>query len=546
MTVATKKELLERGKHPLREGIGAKKGSLREITIIRAGWGSSGYYSEEMLRRDGHIFRPGTHMYLDHPTVTEETDRPERSVLDLAATIVEPPRMAGIDLVSVAEIKPHWESTIDALADDIGLSIRAWGEDEWGAAGGREGPIVTALHQVMSVDFVTEAGAGGAIGKLIEESRRATPLQEKLASEIREGLCSAGKERWGSRDTYVYLEDYDHDEAYAIYCVSPEGSDSYYLKIAYTEKDGECVLVGEPEEVAKETKYVGAGGTTGGGSSGGSTYTESVPAHLKEARNQAHYLEAGIHRTFTEAADNHFAQGYVTRDERIALSSAIGEALQAFSASVEESAPQLLERDIYERPENPGTTVSENDRSGGSNQGGPDMGNETGLSELRESFEQHKKDTERRLTEAEDRTKAAETRADRAEENLQLIEAGKVVNRVVEAVEGLPERAQERIIESALSRGVPTTSDGALDRGVLEERARAEIHAEQQYVAGLGGTPAGSGGSVVPGTVRGLNEASRTAVTTEAAEGEAALEKVLQRRGLSEGAAKVAASGRVA
>lgn len=535
MTVATRKHLKEHGAHPLREGLGARQGQRREITIIRAGWGASGYYSEEVLRRDGHIFGPGTKMYIDHPTRTEETDRPERSVTDLAATIVEPPRMAGIDLVSVCEVKKHWVETIDEIAADIGLSIRAWGEDEWGDAGGRSGPIVTSLLEAQSVDFVTEPGAGGKVGRMIEESRARTPLQEKLASEIRDGLSSAGKERWGSRDTYVYLEDYDHDEAIAIFCVSPEGSETYYLKCSYTEKDGECVLTGEPEEVERETRYVGAGGSSGGGSG----YSESMPAHLKEARNVAHWFEAGIHRHFTEVADNHFGQGYITREERIALSQALGDGLTAFNASVDESVPHLLDRDIYERPENPGTTVSENDRSGGSNQGGPDMGNADGLSELTERFEQHKKDTESRLKEAEDRASKAETRADRAEDNLQLIEAGKVINRVVADVEGLPDRAQERIIESALSRGVPTTSDGQLDRGVLEERARAEIHAEQEYLAGLNG----SGGNGGTGRVRGVSESSTTRATDE--DGESALEKVFQRRGLSEGASKAAAAGRV-
>jgi hypothetical protein len=63
-----------------------------DLKIISPGWGSSGYYSEELLRRDGPKAWPaGTHQYLDHPTVSEEAERPERSVRDLAAVLVSDP-----------------------------------------------------------------------------------------------------------------------------------------------------------------------------------------------------------------------------------------------------------------------------------------------------------------------------------------------------------------------------------------------------------------------------------------------------------------------
>lgn len=527
--------IAESNKSPIREAGKRSSGLRREITLARAGWGSSGYYSEDVLRRDGpRVFPVGTKMYLDHPTLTEETDRPERSVKDLAAIITRTPRMAGIDLVAECELVEHWAPVINNLAERgmVDLSLRAYGTEVLGDAGGKRGPIIDELIEGISVDFVTDGGLGGKVGVLIEEALKKVPVEEKLASQIREGLSSAGKEQWGNRTTYVYLEDYDHDEAYAIYCISPDGGESYYLKIAYKEEEGQCVLVGEPEEVERTVGYVPEG--TGGG--GASSYSESMPPHLKEARNVGHWLEAQIHRQFTEAADRHFGDGYLTRDERIALSSALGDGLQAFSSSVEESAPQLFERDIYSDP-TAGTSVSERkDRSGGSNEGGPGMGNADGLSELRESFEQHKKDTEKRLTEAEDRTKAAEARADRAEDKLALIEAGKVVDRVVRDVEGLPDRAHQRVIESVLGRGVPTTESGALDTAVLEERARAEIHNEQEYL----GTVGGSGS----GRVTGVGESQHNNGGGGSEEGETALEKVFRRRGLSESAAKAAVDGR--
>jgi hypothetical protein len=144
----------------------------REVVLISAGWGSSGYYSEEVLSRDiPAIFPVGTHMYLDHPTAQENAERPERSTLDLVGKIVETPRMAGIEAVAVVEIYPHWVPIIEAMKDDIGLSIRAMGVADEGDAGGKRGMVIEKLTEGISVDYVTKAGAGGRIGELVESAR---------------------------------------------------------------------------------------------------------------------------------------------------------------------------------------------------------------------------------------------------------------------------------------------------------------------------------------------------------------------------------------
>src|SRR4051794_11316645 len=95
----------------LREAEGG--GQIREIVIISEGWGSSGYYAAEVLKRDiPRIYPVGTHMYLNHPTEREDIERPERSVSDLVGKITKTPRLAGIDMVSEALIYPHWVEPI--------------------------------------------------------------------------------------------------------------------------------------------------------------------------------------------------------------------------------------------------------------------------------------------------------------------------------------------------------------------------------------------------------------------------------------------------
>jgi hypothetical protein len=61
---------------------------LLEVEFLTPGWGSSGT-TPRGRRGRCPLFAVGTHMYFDHPTDTEEHDRPGRSVRDLAAVIVE-------------------------------------------------------------------------------------------------------------------------------------------------------------------------------------------------------------------------------------------------------------------------------------------------------------------------------------------------------------------------------------------------------------------------------------------------------------------------
>ena len=73
-------------------------------------------------------------------------------------------------------------------------------------------------------------------------------------------------------------------------------------------------------------------------------------AKVQEARNVGMWLEARMHSMFTNISDEMYGDGRLTREERITLSSALGDALQSFTANVEANAPQLFERDLWEEP----------------------------------------------------------------------------------------------------------------------------------------------------------------------------------------------------
>jgi hypothetical protein len=167
---------------PLEESFG--KDGITEIKIIQPGWGSSGYYSKEMLTRDAAIYKPGTKMYWDHPTVTEETDRPERSLRDLAAEITSPgvfkeqgPRGPGV--YAQAQVFAPYRASVQEMAPHIGLSHRALGKAVAGEAEGKKGPIIEKLVAAKSVDFVTTPGAGGEVVQMFEAARPKADVNDK-------------------------------------------------------------------------------------------------------------------------------------------------------------------------------------------------------------------------------------------------------------------------------------------------------------------------------------------------------------------------------
>lgn len=157
----------------VREATPATAGRTIAVDLITPGWGSSGYYSPQVLEAAGRdrIFAAGTHMYLDHPTATEDMDRPERSVRDLAGVLTSDATWNGSALTAEARVFAPYQQLVSEAKDAIGVSIRAGGDIELGEAEGRKGRIVTKLVHGTSADFVTHAGRGGKVRELLESAR---------------------------------------------------------------------------------------------------------------------------------------------------------------------------------------------------------------------------------------------------------------------------------------------------------------------------------------------------------------------------------------
>lgn len=150
---------------------------IANIKVISPGWGSSGYYSEKMLKRDGpKIFKKGLHMYINHPTEEEAKNRPERDVNDLAGVLEEDVKWqdngpTGPGLYGKAKVFSKYKDFIDEAAPYIGTSIRASGRAVEGEAEGKYGLIIEGLVDAHSVDYVTLPGRGGEVLPLLEAAR---------------------------------------------------------------------------------------------------------------------------------------------------------------------------------------------------------------------------------------------------------------------------------------------------------------------------------------------------------------------------------------
>jgi hypothetical protein len=162
---------------PLREGAVGQDGTAF-LKLITPGWGSSGYYSKEVLTRDGaKAFPTGTKNFWNHQTAAEESSRPEGDLRDLASVLTEDAHYeeqgpAGAGLYAKAKVFEQFRQPVDDLAKHIGVSIRATGKAKEGKADGKTGPIIEQLSRGISVDYVTTPGAGGKILQLFEAARR--------------------------------------------------------------------------------------------------------------------------------------------------------------------------------------------------------------------------------------------------------------------------------------------------------------------------------------------------------------------------------------
>jgi hypothetical protein len=169
----------------------SESGNKWHVKVIESGWGSSGYYGSSMLQEFGpQVFKAGTKVFMNHPSASEETNRPERDVHQLAGKLVSDAVFKEGALYADIKFYSHYAPIIKEMSGDVGLSIHALGNAVAGEAEGRKGLIIESLvaDPLTSVDVVTVAGAGGKFVSLLESySRIGESVELTEDSELVEG-----------------------------------------------------------------------------------------------------------------------------------------------------------------------------------------------------------------------------------------------------------------------------------------------------------------------------------------------------------------------
>lgn len=146
--------------------------------------GSSAYYPADVVEAGAPLFKKGTRIYGDHPTLDEKWSRPERSYRDIVGYFSEDAVFENGDLYANATFIESERERIKELAEAgvIGMSIRASGDVEETA----DGPVLKAFTSVASCDVVTTAGAGGGFEKLLESAQTEISASESGAESLEE------------------------------------------------------------------------------------------------------------------------------------------------------------------------------------------------------------------------------------------------------------------------------------------------------------------------------------------------------------------------
>lgn len=421
------------------------------LRLIGPGWGTSGYYGRDVLERDiPRVFPAGTHMFWNHPTPTEEMERPEGDLRNLAAVIVSDPVWlddgpAGPGMYAESRPFAGYAQTIDEIGEHIGVSIRGLGRHAIGTAEGREGRIVQEIVAGKSIDFVTAPGAGGAVIKVFESAPGAARLPAPGAAPDNGG--GLGLHETPTVEQFLA-------EAGRVLSAANEKR----LRGALAELTAVLSVLDTTSESARK---------------------------LAEARNIGEWLESRLHLSLTTIADEMYGDGRVSREERKAMSSSIGAALDAYRTDLMTNAAQLFQRDTWAKSPDSEDIAAMNGDMSESN------------TEDNAMSEQELKEARDALAEAQKAIAEREASLAAVRELLLMREAADFVAGLLKDAE-LPDVTRARLTKTLAAN--PPVKEGKLDEAAFKARVETAVTEAQTEIAAISGrngrvTGNGSAGS---------------------------------------------------
>ena len=166
-----------------------EKGVAR-IRIMKPGFNLSKgrFYPADVLKRDGHMFE-GVKMYANHQTARQRRDRPEGDVHDFVGVLRNVEANKEGELFGDAHlIDDGFKSKVRNLKEagllaQMGTSIRAFGKVSQRTVQGVKTQMLEAFTKAESVDFVTNAGAGGEV-QMFESERDEIFIDEMSLEDL--------------------------------------------------------------------------------------------------------------------------------------------------------------------------------------------------------------------------------------------------------------------------------------------------------------------------------------------------------------------------
>lgn len=193
---------------------------MARVVIITEGLGNlrdRNYYTASAVKSSADVFH-GKQFYINHPSQSEEEDRPERDMRDLAGyfvetqvgTVEDPDTgetltacFATLKFSTTRDGRDAFEQVKTALqyqkdfpeTKDVycGISINGGGVSHPGEIDGMDVNMVTEIEEAFSADIVTKPARGGKFLSLIQEAAKTAAWRRRRATESRLATTSTLK-----------------------------------------------------------------------------------------------------------------------------------------------------------------------------------------------------------------------------------------------------------------------------------------------------------------------------------------------------------------
>lgn len=163
-----------------------KVGNRWRGVLAKPGQGSSGFFSEDVLREFGpKALAPGAKAFIDH--------KEDRSTRDMIGVYPDGAHYEeGVGLVGELEVFPHWKDFVEAVGPHAGLSIYMKGEVD------KDDNVISLLPDRMNgVDLVSYPGleGSGLVEKLYESAHKASGNPEQNGTATAASRVEENKEQ---------------------------------------------------------------------------------------------------------------------------------------------------------------------------------------------------------------------------------------------------------------------------------------------------------------------------------------------------------------